>query len=140
MKYYFFFAFLIVHSFLALGQTQKRQISVLSVNFDMETIVSVKCEEFGNAFDNQLKAKTFFAEDSIEMLDKLLGEIKFAKQKINIDTRGKFMFINKQGNAIAICMDRFNISIEGKPIAENRKLREFLSSLIPKEDLYRHKR
>lgn len=119
---------------MCLGQTENKQaILVLSTHFYKSTIISITCEAFVASIEGQLKMKEICAEDSIEMLEQFLKEIKFSKKLTNIDTRAKLFFKSISGHKFEICTDGVNISIDGRLIKRNNTFLKFVLSMIPKE-------
>jgi len=115
-----------------------RKIIVYSVNFFTRTIIAIPCEKFSANFRGIVDTSEVSAEGSIKKLDKFLEEIKYSKDSIHIDTRAKFVFINKLGTEMEICMDVFNISINGRLIGNFPAFHGFLRSLVPPNQLLLH--
>jgi hypothetical protein len=77
------------------------------------------------------------AKDSIQMLDWFLKKIKFAQKKESIDVRAKFIYEKGDNSKIEICIDSFNVVVNGSLIKPDRKFLGFLKSLVPKEQFPR---
>src|SRR5205814_6036388 len=104
---------------------------VQSVNFYTTAFVAEQCEKFEKAFKDQLVTSKVYANDSIAALDQFLENLKYSTEDESLDTRAKFIFINKTGHKVTICMDKFYISVNGKVIEKSTEFYSFLRSLIP---------
>lgn len=138
--YYSIFCILIFHLFSFGQKNEKGSILILSVNFHTTTIISIPCENFATVFNTQIKTNEIFNKDSIIMLDDLIKSIKFSmsKKEINIDTRAKLIYKNDFGEDFIICLDNFNVSVNGSVVESNKTFFRFVQSLIPKEQLMKH--
>jgi hypothetical protein len=117
------------------GQTfGKDTVFIFSTNFNATTIIAIPCDEFATQFENRIKASEVYASDSIAMLKQFIKKSKFYRKqgKFEPDTRGKLIY-----NEFEICVDHFQISINGQVVKRkrNKKFLKFILSLIPKEQL-----
>lgn len=71
------------------------------------------------------------------MLDLFIKRIKFLKHKKNfsVNTRAELLYESISGNKFIICIDMFNILLNGKPVKRNKEFLNFIRLLIPKEQL-----
>jgi hypothetical protein len=140
MKIYYCFLCAIFSFYFTLGQRiEKTGVLILSVNFYTETIISVPCVNFATNFKEQLKINAVYAEDSIRKLDSLIKHIKYSNTQKSIDTRAKIVYKDSSGKDFIICLNNFDILINGSMIKKNKTFFNFVRSLVPKEQLIRHK-
>lgn len=137
MKVFPIFLSLVFISLLSFGQTKKqRSILVLSVNLYISTYIGIPCEKFEKAFENRIDTNKVCSIDSIEMLDKFLDNVQYAKDNKILDTRAKLIFVNKSGKNVTLCLDMFRISVDGASIVNSPAFYNYLRSLMPKKNLY----
>ncbi|MBS1598416.1 MAG: hypothetical protein JST75_09320 [Bacteroidetes bacterium] len=134
LKSFCLFHIAVLTSFLLCAQsTPRKPIIVLSSNFYMTTFASIPCENFGTTFKTRVRTKQVRSKDTIERLDKFLDTIKISKENWSMNTRGKFLFVNKSGKQVTICIDLVRIKVDGNLIEPNAEFMRFLRSMIPKE-------
>jgi len=60
----------------------------------------------------------------------MLSNFSFSKDTVNLDVRVKAYVHFKTGKELIICMDRFNIQIDGELINHNNTIADFLKSAM----------
>jgi len=102
-------------------------LKVKYLDFSLETIIAIPCEQFKADFLDIAKYWIPNKEDSI-----LFGSLlrKFNRIKADyIDARAEIIF--KNGNGISeMCMDKFGVFTDGKYFYKNKKLFYFLKNRL----------
>jgi hypothetical protein len=111
-----------------------RTIISYSVNFYALTTFAVRCDRFQQAFNGRIDTIYVRAADSIHRLDLMLEKVKFKHSKRALDTRASIIFTTSSGMKLTICMDLWNIAVNGKIISSFPELDKFLRSLVPKKN------
>jgi hypothetical protein len=132
-NYLILFATTILYTISFAQKDQQRSISILSVNFYIETFYAIPCENFMIQFKERIDSNVVLSKDTVHALDNFLENLRYSKENKALDTRAKIIFVNRLGVNITICMDMFNISVDGNLIKRNQKLSLFLRSVVPKK-------
>lgn len=137
MKVFLIFLSLAFNSLFSFGQNKaQRSILVLSVNLYTTSTFSIPCEKFEKSFKSRIEVNEVCSIDSIEMLDKFLDKLQYSKTNEKLNTRAQFIFKNKLGKNVTICIDMFRISVDGACVENSPEFLKFLHSLMPKKHLY----
>lgn len=118
-------------------QAQKRDpaIWVYSVNMYTRTIVNVSCDGFMKAFEGRIDSIVCYSKDSLDEINTFLKSVRYRKNAEDIDARVKFEYVSPSGKVNNICMDLFEISLNGRIIENFPEFYKYLSSLVPKRQL-----
>jgi hypothetical protein len=74
-------------------QKDSSGIFVANIEFDMLTMVAVKCEGFASSMPKIMKHRHIDKKGSLAMLDSFLEKVKFQKKNNEIDVRGQVYYI-----------------------------------------------
>lgn len=121
----------IYHS--AVGQEKKASITVFSVNMFTETVISVPCNDFMKTFNKTIDTLVCYSLDSLAMMENFLKRVTYLKKSADVDTRAKIVFVNRSGKAVDICMDMFDVCVNGRAIKSYPDFRLYLLSWVPKK-------
>lgn len=91
-------------------QTNKESIiEIRSVDMDISTVISIRCEEFEDSFKNtEVRLKNINHKDSVHRFLEQISQLKPDNDKRNPDTRAKIV-IKNPFKTDTICADRFSL-------------------------------
>ena len=104
-------------------------IYVMNVEFNLMTMVQVKCEGFANRFPTMMQQRHTANKDSMAILDSFLKKVKYQKRNREIDVRGQVYYIKPGHAPVTICMNDYYIMVNGRLTKENEKFIAFLKSM-----------
>ena len=119
----------------ATSQHPKASISVYSVDLGIETVLSIPCNEFKTQFLGHIDSTVCYSPDTLQAITVFLKHIHRSRTRQQVDTRVRFIFIDLDGKETDICMDRFDLCVNGRVIRNYPKFYIFMRSLVPKTHL-----
>src|SRR5437868_1846440 len=85
--------FISTHIFHGYGQdTSRRSVTVMSVDFSLETFFDIQCERFEKSLARSISYNFVRNADSLKILDVFLSKVKFTRTNSGINTRAKFVY------------------------------------------------
>jgi hypothetical protein len=136
MKAGYLICLLSFYSAGAFAQPVRPSITIYSVDFRTETIIGIPCDQFMTQFARQLDTTVYRAPDTLRPIALFLQHIHPSRHHDHLDTRASLVFINSRGKATEICMDRWDLCVNGKIIRADPAFYKYLQSLVPKEHLH----
>lgn len=118
----------------------KKVLYIKSVNFSLLTDSRWDCEEFKKSKSNLIKSQVVTREDSLLLLDSFIRESSYLKKDDEIDTRAQFSYEKNSDMTITICINRFDVLVDGKKVKNNAGFLAFLKSMVVAEHLVSPKR
>lgn len=124
-----FVIFIILFSCKQYNQSNINNLTIYKIDLNTNTSVQADCYDFQELFSDilekyQIKDKTILNE-----LGALLTNIERDNLNADMDVRKKIIISYSNKNNDTLCVDKFNISINGKVVKKNRKLHQFLLDL-----------
>ena len=84
---------LLPHNYTNGQSPNLNSVTIKWIDFNMESVVAVSCEEFDNFNNGEKKVKFIFNKDDLQRFKSLLNEFKPVKKMGSFDTRGSVDFI-----------------------------------------------
>ncbi|WP_337966064.1 hypothetical protein [uncultured Flavobacterium sp.] len=103
-------------------ETDIDKIVVHSVNLNIDTSADVSCKDFELTFNGVIKVYSIKDKSIFNKIDKLLKGIKNSNKNTSIDIRRKIIVFHKDKTIDTLCVDRFNIVMNGQLIDKNDDL------------------
>jgi hypothetical protein len=101
----------------------------------IETIIGIPCDDFEKQFQGRIDTVVCNAKDSLNAIAGFLQRIKYANSKEGIDTRAKFVYVDSAGETTQICMDKFRLRIDGRPLEDFPQFHKYLYSMIARKQM-----
>lgn len=100
----------------------------------MESVVQISCENFLTSFKGLMSYGEIHSQDSIRMLDHFVDSVQIADDTSSLDTRAEFIYLNPDEQRVRICMNYFDVFVNGRHIQKNKQFEAFLRSMLrPKQ-------
>ncbi len=112
----------------SLGEN-KVYVLVLYVKADMNSFIRINCDRFAESFEKLLSVQIVANKDSLDKLQSLISNARFAKNNREIDVRRKFVYVSDEVQKITVCSDGRDIMIDSRLIKKNKRLLNFLESM-----------
>jgi len=116
------------------AQPSRSRITVYSVYFGIESIIAVPCDQFKTQFEKRMDTTVCLAPDTLRAVASFLQHVRFGSHRDHIDTRAQFVFVDTGGKTTVICMDRWDICIDGQIIRGYPAFYRYLRLLVPKRN------
>lgn len=116
-------------------QGNKQSIVIESINFYTKTIAAISCNNFESELGPMITRNLVTAKDSMTKLENFIANVKYLRDNEPLDARAKFIYVSKAGKKISICMNLFDICVQGRKIEQDTAFFNFLKSLVPKNQL-----
>lgn len=103
------------------------KITIKKVNFNIETAISVGCEDFEQYFETKIIEKVFFGEDLTEDLQKIFFKTDFKKSSYIPDVRSKVIILFSDGRKMTICLSSLGMLIDNEPYDLDNEIFNFVN-------------
>lgn len=98
----------------------------------IETPIAITCNDFVTGFARQLDTEVCRATDTLQAVTEFLRHSRPGSHRDHIDTRARIVFVDSTGNTTVICMDRWDLCVNGRIIRAYPAFYAYLRSLVPK--------
>lgn len=96
------------------------------VNFDINSIVNIKCENFESTFKNKLELIEINDTSSLRKLELVLKSLKSDSIGRELDVRAKLILFYSDRTKDSLCMDRFRVTLNGKTFLMKQEFLNFI--------------
>jgi hypothetical protein len=105
------------------------------ISFRNSATISTPCDSFENQYGKSIHERDCLSKDTIASLGNFLKKVVYINDDVEkIDVKAKFYLA--KGKALhVICINQFNIMIDGRPIKKDEQFYKYLLSMIPNEYL-----
>ena len=111
-------------------QQDSSGVFVSNIPFDLESPISIECDGFASINHPLMKRRHIENQDSLALLDSFLAKVKYKRRNDDIDTRGHVLYIKPGVAPVSICLNYWDIIVNGRLLRHNDKFLEFLKSMM----------
>ncbi len=127
---------LLISAFFLVDNTECKsridKIVIKKVDLDADTFARVDCENFEIQFNKLITTIEITEKSELKKFKEILNELKPTDSSVNVDTRIKVLIFQSNGSVDTLCVDRFNLLLNGILMKESETLRQFLLEANPK--------
>lgn len=116
-----------------LGTMSIKRMDILYVEMDIDTFVSVSCDEFERAFSEYYKILIIRDSVTISQIMAAFSNAEINPNQTSIDSRRKLIIHWRNGIPESVCIDNFGFQRGAKIYKYNYNLREMIEKLIGNE-------
>ena len=107
----------------------KDTLFVESVSFNTESIIRISCPDFERNFEKSIQFKVVTNKDTLAILDSFIRKARYATSSDDIDVRAKIIYEKEDGTSVKICINKFDVIIDGRLTKKSKVFLSFLRSL-----------
>ncbi len=105
-------------------------LEISRVNFDMVTIVKVRCDEFAERFKGEMKTFPIHNRTDIKRFSEILNGLTPSVGE-GPDVRARVLVHYRTGEADTLCVGHTGILLNGMPMTPEKKMVSFIKNAKP---------
>lgn len=102
------------------------KVIIKKVDLDTDTFVRVDCDNFETSFKESIMTIEVTEKSKLKEFKKIIDLLKPNDSSAKVDTRIKVLIFQSNGSVDTLCVDRFNLLLNGVLMKESVTLRQFL--------------